>query len=145
MKMKIKRFSESVILPEFVGGMEKSNWIDLRSAVEVNLRKGQLRRISLGVGMKLPEGYEAIIACRSSTPERFGIIQANGIGIIDNSYSGDEDCWGFMAYALRDTVIHKNDRICQFRIQKVQPEIEFEEVDHLDETSRGGFGSTGAR
>lgn len=142
MKIQIKRFSESVILPERI---EQGDWIDLRSAVEVNLLKGQLRRISLGVGMKLPEGYEAIIACRSSTPERFGIIQANGIGIIDNSYSGDEDCWNFLAYAVRDTVIHKNDRICQFRIIKSQPQIEFEEVDRLDEVSRNGFGSTGWR
>ena len=140
--IKIRRFSESVILPEKIS---IGDWIDLRSAVEVNLRKGQLHRISLGVGMQLPEGYEAIIAPRSSTAERFGIIQANGIGIIDNSYCGEDDCWNFLAYALRDTVIHKNDRICQFRIIRNQPDIEFEQVDKLDGPSRGGFGSTGDR
>ena len=142
MKIQIKRFSESIELPEKIA---IGNWIDLRSAVEVNLKAGQYHLLSLGIGMKLPEGYEAIVAPRSSTPSKLGIILASGIGIIDNAYSGDEDCWQFPAIAIRDTVIHKGDRICQFRIQKCQPEIEFEEVDHLDKVSRGGIGSTGRR
>lgn len=93
--------------------------------------------------MILPEGYEAHIAPRSSTYKNFGIIQTNSIGVVDNSYCGDEDEWKMAAYALRDTLIRKNDRICQFRIIEKQPEIEFETVEHLRETSRGGFGSTG--
>lgn len=142
MKIKIKRFSEGIDLPEKI---TNGDWIDLRSAVEVNLKQGEYHLLSLGIGMELPEGYEAIVAPRSSTPKNFGIICANSIGIIDNSYNGDNDCWMFPAYAIRDTVIHKGDRICQFRIQKAQPDIEFEEVDHLRQESRGGIGSTGVR
>ena len=80
---------------------------------------------------------------RSSTLKNFGILQANSIGIVDESYSGDGDQWFFPAYAVRDTVIHVNDRICQFRIVEKQPEIEFETVEQLRAESRGGFGSTG--
>lgn len=121
----------------------KSDWIDLRAAEDVEMKAGEFRLISLGVSMKLPEGYEAHIVPRSSTFKNFGIIETNSIGVIDNTYAGDNDIWRFPAYAVRDTVIHKNDRICQFRIMKNQPEIVFKEVDHLDAESRGGFGSTG--
>ena len=93
--------------------------------------------------MELPEGYEAHIVPRSSTFKNFGIIQTNHYGIIDESYCGDNDQWCFPAFALRDTIIHKNDRICQFRIVKKQPPVEFEVVEHLGKTDRGGFGSTG--
>lgn len=107
------------------------------------MKKGDFKLIKLGVGMKLPEGYKANVYPRSSTYKNFGIILANSVGQIDNSYSGDADEWRFPAIAMRDTIIHKNDRICQFEIQKIQPEIEFIEVEHLDEESRGGIGSTG--
>ena len=93
--------------------------------------------------MKIPNGYEAIIAPRSSTFKRYGLIQANGIGIIDNSFSGDDDVWMMPVYATREVTININDRICQFRIQKNQPSVIFQEVDHLDTPTRGGFGSTG--
>ena len=93
--------------------------------------------------MELPEGYEAYVAPRSSTFKNFGILQANSIGIIDNSYCGDNDQWMFPAYAVRDTEIHKNDRICQFRIMEKQPELYMIEVTHLSGKDRGGFGSTG--
>ena len=93
--------------------------------------------------MELPEGYEALLAPRSSTYRKYHILQTNSVGVIDHSYCGDEDEWKFPAYATEMTVIHKNERICQFRIQKVQPEIEFEEVSALGHVSRGGFGSTG--
>ena len=97
------------------------------------MKAGEFRLIPLGVGMKLPKGYEAHIVPRSSTFKNFGIIQTNHMGVIDESYCGPND-WFFMpAYALRDTVIHKNDRICQFRIQKHQPEIVFEEVERLED------------
>lgn len=120
-----------------------ANWVDLRSAEDVELRRGEYRLIRLGVAMKLPEGYEAHVVPRSSTYKNFGIIQANHHGVIDNAYSGDSDEWMVPVIALRDTIIHLNDRICQFRIERRQPDIIFEEVDRLDEESRGGFGSTG--
>lgn len=123
--------------------IEKGDWIDLRAAEDVEIKAFEYKLISLGVGMILPEGYEAHIVPRSSTYKKFGIILTNSMGIIDNSYSGDNDQWMFPAYALRDTVIHKGDRICQFRIVEKQPEIVFEEVEHLNAKDRGGFGSTG--
>ena len=125
--------------------INKGDWIDLRAAETVELKEGEFKLISLGVSMKLPEGYEAHIVPRSSTFKNFGVIQTNHCGIVDNSYSGTNDVWRFPAYALKDTVIHKNDRICQFRIIEKMPEVVFEESDRLDETNRGGFGSTGVK
>ena len=118
------------------------DWIDLYTYEDVTLRAHERAYISLGVAMQLPSGYEAIIAPRSSTFKRWGILQANSIGIIDNSYCGNDDIWCFSAYATRDIVIPKGTRICQFRIQKIQEPIIFEEVEHLGK-NRGGFGSTG--
>lgn len=120
------------------------DWIDLRAAETVLLHKGDFALISLGVSMKLPNGYEAHVVPRSSTFKKWGVLQTNSMGIIDNSYSGTNDIWRFPALAVRDTVINKNDRICQFRIVKRQPTVEFEEMDTLDAVDRGGFGSTGA-
>lgn len=120
------------------------DWIDLRAAETVLLHKGDFALISLGVSMKLPDGYEAHVVPRSSTFKKWGVLQTNSMGIIDNSYSGTNDIWRFPALAVRDTVINKNDRICQFRIVKKQPTVEFEEMDTLDAVDRGGFGSTGA-
>lgn len=122
---------------------KKGDWVDLRAAETVSLKLGEFKIISLGVSMKLPDGYEAHIVPRSSTYKNFGIIQTNHMGVVDNSYSGTNDIWRFPALAVRDTVIHKNDRICQFRIVKRQPMLEFEEVEELDSENRGGFGSTG--
>ena len=121
----------------------KSDWYDLRAAETVEMKAGDFKLISLGISMKLPEGYEAHVAPRGSTFKNFGVLQTNSFGIIDNSYSGTNDIWRFPALAMRDTVIHEGDRICQFRIIKKQPEVEFVEVDELDKTDRGGFGSTG--
>lgn len=121
----------------------KSDWIDLRSAVDVELKAGEFKLIHLGIAMKLPEGYEAHVVPRSSTYKNFGIIQTNHCGIIDSSYCGPNDYWYMPAYALRDTVIHKNDRICQFRIEKNQPKLVFDEVKELSGSNRGGIGSTG--
>ena len=124
---------------------DNGDWIDLRAAEDVNLEKGDFRLISLGVSMKLPEGYEAHIVPRSSTFKHWGIIQANHMGVIDNSYCGDNDIWKFPAIATRDAVIYKNDRICQFRIIKKQPCIRFDTVEHLNGPDRGGFGSSGRK
>lgn len=120
------------------------DWIDLRAAETVTISKGEYALISLGISMKLPDGYEAHVVPRSSTFKNWGIIQTNSMGVIDNSYSGTNDIWHFPAFAIRDTTINKNDRICQFRIVERQPQIEFIEVDSLDAVDRGGFGSTGA-
>lgn len=139
-KIKIKYFDDEI---DKIEKISKGDLIDLRAAETVEMKKGDFRLISLGVGMKLPDGYKANVYPRSSTYKNFGIILANSVGQIDNSYSGDNDYWKFPAIAMRDTVIHKNDRICQFEIQKIQPEIEFVEVEHLDDTDRGGIGSTG--
>ena len=115
----------------------------MRASEDVVLKKGEFKLIPLGIAMELPKGYEAHVVPRSSTFKNFGLIMTNSVGIIDNSYCGDGDMWHFPAYAVRDTEIHVNDRICQFRIVKNQPTIVFDEVQHLDETDRGGFGSTG--
>ena len=123
----------------------KSDWYDLRAAETVEMKAGDYKLISLGVSMKLPEGYEAHVVPRSSTFKNFGVLQTNSFGIIDNSYSGTNDIWRFPALAMRDTVIHEGDRICQFRIMKKQPQIEFVEVNELDEMDRGGIGTTGTR
>ncbi len=119
------------------------DWVDLRAAEDVSMKAGDFKLISLGVSMKLPEGYEAHIVPRSSTYKNWGIIQANHMGVVDNSYCGDNDIWRFPAIAIRDTHIYKNERICQFRIVKKQPELEFKVVDKLDDADRGGFGSSG--
>jgi len=141
-KIKIKYFDKEIDKLEYIGG-SKSNWIDLRSAETIHLKKGEFRLIPLGVGMKLPDGYEANIVPRSSTYKNFKILQTNSFAVIDNSYSGDTDEWKLPVIAMEDTTINKNDRICQFRINKIQPEIKFEEVEHLEKVSRGGIGSTG--
>ena len=125
--------------------LAQGNWIDLRAAQDVEMKAGEFRVISLGVSMKLPEGYEAHLVPRSSTFKKWGVLQVNSMGVIDNSYCGDNDVWGFPALAIRDTVIRKGDRICQFRIQKVMEPVEFVEVERLDAPDRGGFGSTGER
>lgn len=122
---------------------ENGDWIDLRAAKKTTLFQGEAALISLGVSMELPEGYEAVVIPRSSTFKKYGIIQTNGVGLIDNSYCGDDDVWHFPAYAVRDTVIPKNERICQFRIQKKMDKPTFQVVDRLEGKNRGGFGSTG--
>lgn len=119
------------------------DWIDLRAAEDVTMNAGEYKMIPLGVAMELPKGYEALVAPRSSTFKKYGVILVNSIGIIDESYKGDNDEWNFLAYALRDTVIHKNERICQFRIIQHQPMIHLQEVETLGNADRGGIGSTG--
>jgi len=141
MKIKIK-YATDIDKLDFVEG-DKSDWIDLRAAEDVELKAGEFKLISLGVAMELPEGYEAHVVPRSSTFKTWGIIQTNHCGIIDESYCGDNDVWKFPALATRDTVIYKNDRICQFRIMEKMGNIDFVEVTHLDNEDRGGFGHSG--
>ena len=119
------------------------DWIDLRAAETVEMKKGEYRPISLGVSMKLPKGYEAHVAPRSSTFKKWGILMVNSVGVVDESYCGEDDIWYFVALATRDTRIEKGDRICQFRIMANQPQLHFVKVERLEGADRGGFGSTG--
>ncbi len=141
MKIRIKYISDKVEKLQYIEN--KSDWIDLRTAERVELKTGEFKLIPLGIAMELPIGYEAHIVPRSSTFKNFGILQTNSMGIVDESYCGDNDQWFFPALAMRDTVINVNDRICQFRIMEHQPKIEFDEVDSLGNEDRGGHGSTG--
>ena len=142
-EIKIKYLNDDITRLEYIDG--KSDWIDLRAAEEVELKAGEFKLIHLGVAMKLPEGYEAHIVPRSSTFKKWGIIQTNHCGIVDNSYCGPNDWWRMPVFALRDTKIEVNDRICQFRIQKNQPTLFFNEVEEMEANNRGGFGSTGTK
>lgn len=139
MEIKIKYFTDI----EKITKIEQGDWIDLRAAEDVTLKAGEFKLIPLGVAMELPKGSEAHIVPRSSTYKKFGIIQTNHQAVIDESYCGDNDQWFYPAYALRDTEIKKNDRICQFRIMEKQPKLDFIEVEALNNKDRGGIGSTG--
>ena len=140
LEIKIKYFTDIEPI-KFIEN--KSDWYDLRSAEEVEMKAGEYRLIKLGIAMQLPKGYEAHVAPRSGTFKNYGIIQANSVAVIDESYCGDNDQWMMPALAMRDTIIHKNDRICQFRIMEHQPPVQFINVEHLDNIDRGGFGTTG--
>lgn len=123
--------------------LDCGDWIDLRAAEEIEIKAGEYKMIPLGVAMELPKGYEALMLPRSSTFKKYGVILANSMGVIDESYCGDTDEWMFLAYAVRDTKIPKNERICQFRIMEHQPPVNITEVDFLGNKNRGGIGITG--
>lgn len=139
--VRIKYFADI----ERIKRVENGDWIDLRSAVDVDLKKDEFKLIPLGIAIELPKGYEAHIVPRSSTFKNFGIIQTNHNAIIDESYCGDNDQWYYPIYALRDTHISMGDRICQFRIMEKQPMFEFKEADKLNNKDRNGFGSSGIK
>ncbi len=141
MNIRIKYFTDKIEKLDYIDG--KSDWIDLRASEEVELKKGEFKLIPLGVAMEIPKGYEAHLVPRSSTFKTWGIIQTNSMGVVDNSYCGDDDMWRMPVFATRDTIIHVNDRIAQFRIMENQPRIVFDEVKMLGNNSRGGFGTTG--
>lgn len=140
-EIKIK-FKDPKVYEEF-NHIEVGDWIDLRTIDVVTLKKGQYRMIDLGVAMELPKGYEALVVPRSSTFKKYGVLSANNVGVIDNSFCGDDDTWNFLALATRDVTIPKGTRICQFRILENQPQINFKVVDKLNNENRGGIGSTG--
>ena len=142
-QIKIKYLNDDIPKLEYIDG--KSDWIDLRSAEDIEMKEGEWRLIPLGVAMQLPAGYEAHVVPRSSTFKNYGLIQTNHMGVIDCSYCGDNDWWFWPALALRDTHIAAGDRICQFRIMQNQPQIDFTETKQLAATNRGGFGSTGVK
>lgn len=152
LKIKIKTFDNQV-LPEII---EKGDWIDLRVREEYTASKEEYKLLKLGVAMMLPKGFEAVVLPRSSTFKNYGILCANSQGVIDHSYSGNDDEWRFPAYFTRDMVIPKGDRICQFRIQLSQKAnfwqklkwflsngIKIKQVETLNTINRGGLGSTG--
>ena len=155
LKIKVKRHN-NVPLPKVI---EKGEWVDLTAAEDLHIdHKGGYAMFSLGVAMQLPDGYEAILAPRSSTPKKFGIMVPNSFGIIDNSYNANDDIWKMTAYCIKQggTDIHCGDRVAQFRIQLSQKAtvwqkikwlfssgIEFVDVEDLHNEARGGFGSTG--
>ena len=141
MEIKIKYFADKIEKLRFIDG--KSDWMDLRASAEVSLKKGEFALIPLGIGLELPPGFEAHVVPRSSTFTSFGILQTNSMGVIDESYCGDQDQWYFPALAVRDTRIHINDRICQFRIMEHQPSFTLVETSRLEGKNRGGFGSSG--
>ncbi|MDD6381286.1 MAG: deoxyuridine 5'-triphosphate nucleotidohydrolase [Lachnospiraceae bacterium] len=141
MEIKIKYHTDKIEKLRYIDG--KSDWIDLRVAKDYDLKKGDFALIDLGISVKLPEGYEMITAPRSSTFKNYGLLQSNSIGVVDESYCGDDDILMMPVYATRDVHISVNDRICQFRIFRHQPALQFVECDHLSDESRGGFGSTG--
>ena len=142
-RIRIKYHSAQIDRLAYIGG--KSDWIDLRAAEEVIMKKGDFRLVDLGVSVQLPPGYEMLIAARSSTFKNYGLIQTNAVGVVDESYCADEDHLKWPCYATRDTVIHVNDRICQFRIVKKMPDVALETVEFLSSPDRGGFGSTGEK
>ena len=141
--IRIKYFTDKIEKLTYIDG--KSDWIDLRAAEDVSLKKGEFALIPLGIAMELPQGYEAHVVPRSSTFKNFGVIQTNHMGVIDESYCGDNDQWFMPVIAMENTTINVNDRICQFRIMKKMPKVHFDEVVFLSEKDRGGIGSTGRK
>lgn len=142
LQIKIKYLDETQTR---ISKIEKGDWIDLRAAEDISIIKDEFKLIPLGIAMELPEGFEAHVVPRSSTFKNFGIVETNSMGIIDESYKGDNDFWFFPAYALRDTEIKKGERICQFRIMKKMPKVELVEVENLGNPDRQGHGSTGVK
>ena len=142
MNIKVKYHNKNI---DKIEKIKQGDWIDLRSAETVTLKQGDSKLLSLGISVQLPNGYEAHVVPRSSSFKKWGIIQTNSFGVIDESYAGNNDIWMMPVLAMRDTTINENDRICQFRIEKKMPDVEIVEVDNLENEDRGGFGSTGSK
>lgn len=140
--IKIKYFDKDLI---HINKIDQGNWIDLRAAEDVDIKAFETKKVSLGIAMELPEGYEAHVVPRSSLCKNFHVLQTNSFGVIDEAYKGDGDCWFVELYAIKDTHISKNDRICQFRIDRKMPNIEFLVIEKLGNNDRGGHGSTGIK
>ena len=154
MKIRIKYFEESTKLKKIA----KGNWIDVYANKDVFVKVNERAMIPLGFALELPSGWEAHLAPRSSTFKTWGIIQTNSVGVVDDTYIGDNDQWYMPVYCLegknieliegvevKGTWIRKGDKIAQFRIMEVMPEIEFDEVESFGNSDRGGFGSTGSK
>lgn len=141
-QVKIKYFKDDMTR---LSKIEVGDWIDLRSAERIELKAGEFKLIPLGVAMELPKGYEGHVAPRGSTFKNYGLIETNAVGVVDETYKGDNDQWFMPVLATRDCVIEFNDRVCQFRIMKKMPKLKFKEVEHLGNKDRGSHGSTGVK
>lgn len=150
MKLRIKYFEGATRLQKIA----KGNWIDVYANKDVFIKVGDRAMVPLGFALELPQGWEGHLAPRSSTFKTWGIIQTNSIGVVDDTYIGDNDQWHMPVFCLQGkhieveeqgTWIRKGDKIGQFRIMEVMPEIEFEEVDTFGNSDRGGFGTTGVK
>lgn len=150
MKIRIKYFDGATKLKKIV----KGNWIDVYANKDVFVPFGERAMIPLGFALELPSGWEGHLAPRSSTFKTWGIIQTNSVGVVDDTYIGDNDQWHMPVFCLqgkdenegvKGTWIHKGDKIGQFRIMEVMPQIEFEEVESFGNQDRGGFGTTGVK
>ena len=168
MKIRIKYFNDAKRIQKIA----KGNWIDVYANKDMFIPEGQRAMIPLGFALELPVGYEGHLAPRSSTFKTWGIIQTNSVGVVDDTYIGDNDQWHLPVYCLtakgyadkvediyheldestevkgeriKGTWIHKGDKVAQFRIMEVQPNFEFEEVESFGNADRGGFGSTGTK
>lgn len=150
MKIRIKYFEGATKLKK----IEKGNWIDVYANKDVFVKTHERAMIPLGFALELPQGWEAHLAPRSSTFKTWGIIQTNSVGVVDDTYIGDNDQWHMPVYCLQGkntedgiegTWIRKGDKIGQFRVMEVMPEIEFDEVETFGNANRGGFGTTGIK
>ena len=154
MIIRIKYFDNATKLKKIT----KGNWIDVYANKDVFVKCGEKKMVPLGFALELPEGWEGHLAPRSSTFKTWGIIQTNSVGVVDDTYIGDNDQWHMPVYCLqgkdiesengeevKGTWIRKGDKIGQFRIMEVMPEIEFEEVESFGNEDRGGFGTTGTK
>ena len=141
--IKVKYFIDDPMFE--LSKIQKGDFIDLRSRETFEYKQGDFIQIPLGVAMELPRGYEAHVVPRSSTFKNFGIIMVNSMGVIDNSYCGDNDEWSFPALAMKDGKIEKGDRICQFRMMANMGQVKIETHKHLGNPDRGGFGTTGRK
>ena len=161
--MEERKMPEQIRIKYFPGATKlekiaKGNWIDVYAAKDMFVKQGERAMVPLGFALELPKGFEGHLAPRSSTFKRWGIIQTNSVGVIDDTYIGDNDQWHMPVFCLqgkdsilegtgtcKGTFIHQGDKIAQFRIMEVMPDIEFVEVDTFNNEDRGGFGSTGDR
>lgn len=154
LNIRIKYFDGAVRLKKIA----KGNWIDVYANKDIFIKHNERAMIPLGFALELPKGWEAHLAPRSSTFKSWGIIQTNGVGVVDDTYIGDNDQWHMPVYCLvpkdvqvvegkeeKGTFIKKGDKIGQFRIMEVMPQIEFEEVESFGNCDRGGFGTTGTK
>ena len=150
MNIRIKYFDEATKLKK----IQKGNWIDVYANRDIFVKEGERAMIPLGFALELPRGWEAHLAPRSSTFKTWGIIQTNSVGVVDDTYIGDNDQWHMPVFCLKGkdieneikgSWIRKGDKIGQFRIMEVMPEIQFEEVKSFGNEDRGGFGTTGTK
>lgn len=142
MKVKIKRIDTTLELPEFK--TKGSIGFDLVARENVTISAGEVKLIPLNVVIKTPAGYGLFLLPRSSTPMKKGLLIPNGVGVIDQDYSGNEDELKLQAlnFTKQTVKVERGERIAQAVFVKIE-RPEFIEVKSMTDKSRGGFGSTG--